>query len=314
MRRELRALTADDREAYLGALEAVHRLEGGDGRARFGAKFRSQRSFLTKHLGEDTVRGCTVFHGSDAFLTGHAAFTLELEQALQAIDASIAAPHWDTSLDDARWGPDWASSTEIFDYLGAREGAGETGLDYPALTTGRFAYVAIPSANASDPERNAFGRLTQSYNNDPAAWLWRSGSVCGLPSRLRLPGCDALRGVLARTSVSDFRAKLETDWHGTLHPTLGGAVDCASESGGRSYFAALDATAPELVQFVHQLAEVAWDVARGAETPSSRRFGGRVASDLEPRRASEVCAGLRDLRGSPGLGLSLSPKIRSPLV
>ncbi|KAH8083394.1 hypothetical protein JL720_8278 [Aureococcus anophagefferens] len=210
---------------------------------------------LLKHLGEDTVKGCSVFHGADAFLTGHAAFTLELEQALQAVDASVSAPYWDTSLDDDASAA-WAEGLELFaeDWFG-RARAGGPKLDYPALTTGRFAYVDVPSYAAGDaagaaaapPERNAFGRLTQSYNNDPA-------------TRAR------------EASVSDLRAKIETDWHGALHPTLGGAFDCASESAGASHFAALAKTAPELVQFVHQLAEVLWDVAHNTghlKCPSS---------------------------------------------
>lgn len=273
VRRELRSLTDDDRERYLGALAAVHRVGAADGAKVYGSKFRSQKAFLLKHLGEDTVKGCSVFHGADAFLTGHAAFTLELEQALQSVDASIAAPYWDTSVDDAARGSAWADGLELFDeaWLGARDGAGGAALDYPALTTGRFAYVEIPTVSTQDsggakspPERNAFGRLTQSYNNDPARFLWRSSSVCGLPSKLRLPGCDALRGVLKKRSLSDLRAKIETDWHGALHPTLGGAFDCGSESSGASALRGLSTTAPELVQFVHQLAEVLWDVAHAA--------------------------------------------------
>jgi len=277
VRRELRQLSGDDREAYFAALEQVHRTSSVDGKRAYGAKFRSQKTFLLKHLGEDTVKGCSVFHGADAFLTGHAAFTLELEQALQAVDASVSAPYWDTSLDDDARGAAWAEGLELFaeDWFGARAGAGGPKLDYPALTTGRFAYVDVPSYAAGDaagaaaapPERNAFGRLTQSYNNDPATFLWRSDSVCGLPSKLRLPGCAALKGALREASVSDLRAKIETDWHGALHPTLGGAFDCASESAGASHFAALAKTAPELVQFVHQLAEA----PRRAEI--DRRFG-----------------------------------------
>ncbi|KAK7247978.1 hypothetical protein SO694_00086044 [Aureococcus anophagefferens] len=282
VRRELRQLSGDDREAYFAALERVHRTSSADGKRAYGAKFRSQKTFLLKHLGEDTVKGCSVFHGADAFLTGHAAFTLELEQALQAVDASVSAPYWDTSLDDDARGAAWAEGLELFaeDWFGARAGAGGPKLDYPALTTGRFAYVDVPSYAAGDaagaaaapPERNAFGRLTQSYNNDPATFLWRSDSVCGLPSKLRLPGCAALKGALREASVSDLRAKIETDWHGALHPTLGGAFDCASESAGASHFAALAKTAPELVQFVHQLAEVLWDVAHNTghlKCPSS---------------------------------------------
>jgi hypothetical protein len=55
------------------------------------------------------------FHGSNAFLTAHAAFTLEVEQALQAVDSSISAPYWDFTQDAEAWGDHWASS-ELFGY------------------------------------------------------------------------------------------------------------------------------------------------------------------------------------------------------
>jgi hypothetical protein len=56
------------------------------------------------------------FHGSNAFLTAHAAFTLELEQALQAVDPAISQPYWDFTKDSSSvLGDTWASS-ELFGY------------------------------------------------------------------------------------------------------------------------------------------------------------------------------------------------------
>ena len=37
---------------------------------------------------------CTPYHKGDVFLTAHAAFNMEFEQALQAIDPTIASPFW----------------------------------------------------------------------------------------------------------------------------------------------------------------------------------------------------------------------------
>lgn len=56
------------------------------------------------------------FHGSNTFLTAHAAFTLELEQALQAVDPAISQPYWDFTKDSSSvLGDTWASS-ELFGY------------------------------------------------------------------------------------------------------------------------------------------------------------------------------------------------------
>lgn len=125
------------------------------------------------------------------------------------------------------------------------------------LDEGRFAYTVIPT-DATAAEHNAYGRLTQTYNNDPAQYVWRSASVCGLPSEARLPGCTALKGMLEKDTLDDFREKMETDWHGTLHPSMGGAVDCP--------YSFTDLLTPhpewsELLEFVSMLTEVVWDVA-----------------------------------------------------
>ena len=53
------------------------------------------------------------FHGSNAFLTAHAAFTLELELAMQAVDPAVTQPYWDFTVDAAALGHDWQAS-ELF--------------------------------------------------------------------------------------------------------------------------------------------------------------------------------------------------------
>ncbi|KAH8065321.1 hypothetical protein JL721_8279 [Aureococcus anophagefferens] len=196
VRRELRQLSGDDREAYFAALEQVHRTSSADGKRLYGAKFRSQKTFLLKHLGEDTVKGCSVFHGADAFLTGHAAFTLELEQALQAVDASVSAPYWDTSLDDEKRGAAWADGLELFgeDWFGARAGAGGPKLDYPALTTGRFAYVDVPAYAAGDRWRRGRAAGAERVRPpDPVLW-----DVAHNTGHLKCPSsCDEAAGFAA---------------------------------------------------------------------------------------------------------------------
>lgn len=56
------------------------------------------------------------FHGSNAFLTAHAAFNLELEQALQAVDPAISQPYWDFTKDSSSVLGDTWDSSELFGY------------------------------------------------------------------------------------------------------------------------------------------------------------------------------------------------------
>ncbi|KAH8098158.1 hypothetical protein JL720_1086 [Aureococcus anophagefferens] len=74
--------------------------------------------------------GCSPFHGGVSFFTAHAAFTLQLDASLRAVDAELRAPtpYWDFTIDGAAFGArpyGWnASSVFADDYFGpARAGA-----------------------------------------------------------------------------------------------------------------------------------------------------------------------------------------------
>ena len=110
VRREIRTLNAADLGAYVNATALVHSLSLGEGQARFGPKFKNYEYFTAKHLDKRSIDECTPYHDGDVFLTAHAAFSLEFEQALQAVDPSIASPYWDYTLDDAKYGKDWAAA------------------------------------------------------------------------------------------------------------------------------------------------------------------------------------------------------------
>ena len=94
VRRELRQLTQHDLDAYLSATAAIHRLTMDEGRRQYGTKFRNFEYFTAKHLDRRSLLECTPYHKGDVFLTAHAAFNMEFEQALQAIDPAIASPFW----------------------------------------------------------------------------------------------------------------------------------------------------------------------------------------------------------------------------
>lgn len=236
VRRELRSLTDDDRSRYLAALEAVHRTTTVDGQAMYGSSFRGYEHFVRKHLWRMTLDKCTPFHGGDVFVTAHAALTLELEQALQAVDPRVTAAYWDYSQDSHLYGDEWRTRSPLLtaDWFGA---FGETAADSAtsgAIAAGRFAFLPVPtvdtattSPDTSFPERNSFGVLTDAMNNNPSPYLTRVDSVCGLPSTSKLPGCTELQGAVSRHDLAGFRAKIEYSFHGQLHMQVGGVDDCA---------------------------------------------------------------------------------------
>ena len=94
--------------------------------------------------------------------------------------------------------------------------------------------------NRSDwPEKNAFGRLTESWNQDPSMFVARSSTVCGLETRARLPGCSELTKLVAAANLtfppgqflSKFEEAVEEGFHAELHGMVGGAWDCQMHDG-----------------------------------------------------------------------------------
>ncbi|CAM9189470.1 unnamed protein product [Choristocarpus tenellus] len=224
VRRELRELTQKDRERFFDALEVYHRVDLDKGRALYGDFFVNYESQTRKHLAKMTLDGYSPFHNGQVFITAHFAFARELELGLQAVDPSIALPYWEYTLDKVLYGSNWQVTSPIFSnaYFGAYPQE-EEGVH--TITTGRWAYLPIPK-NFSMPERNAYGRLTDSVNPDPSGFVGRSKSMCGLETKAALPGCKELWGVIQSSSLDQLHGRVEFGYHGMLHSAVGGYWDC----------------------------------------------------------------------------------------
>jgi len=226
VRREIRQLTTADRERYLSAVRVFHTVDATKGRKAYGPKFTNYAESVQKHLQRMTLDGCTPFHGYDTFLTAHEAFVLEFEQALQAVDPKIAAPYWDYTIDSTLYGhsADIGEKSIIFsdDWFGPVDNSA-TG---DVLTSKYFSNLPVPK-DASAPEHNGFGYVTDSVNQSPSPYVTRATSVCGLPTKANLAGCTELRSVFKATSLSALRTQIETVYHASLHMALGGVTDCA---------------------------------------------------------------------------------------
>ena len=225
VRREVRDLIRDDREAFFEALEIAHRVPLGEGRAKYGEKYMDAIGLTRKHLARMTLDRCTPWHNGKVFFTAHAAFSLEMEQSLQAIDRTIALPFWDHTIDALYFGHDWPSS-EIWseEWFGA---SSPNSSGSHVITTGRWAYTPIRT-NKSAAERNSYGRITDHMNADPVQFLTRGArNVCGVRSKKRLPGCMELHKVMGSKNLEQLDHNVEYNFHGYIHMLLGGAWDCA---------------------------------------------------------------------------------------
>merc|ERR1719181_2011233 len=190
-----------------------------EGRAKFGGKYSDATAAMRKHLARMTLDRCTPHHNGKVFFNAHAAYTLEMEQSLQLIDATIAMPYWDYTIDAKFFGDDWPSS-EVWssDWFGTSQ--------FPStdrvLAESRFAYLPIRT-DASAVERNGYGRIMDRMNADGAAFVTRGArDVCGVQTKPGLPGCNSLHIALGSTTLEELDRNVEYDFHGYIHMPLGG--------------------------------------------------------------------------------------------
>jgi len=132
VRREIMDLTSEE---WLKVVAAMHIMKGtsmSDGQSMYGSNFRTYDYFVVKHAVASMDSRGDQGHFSSAFATFHAAFVLEFEMSLLAVDVSIGAmPYWD------------GSSTGMFgaSYFGSVPGSGSDGV----VTDGMFSNWTVLS-------------------------------------------------------------------------------------------------------------------------------------------------------------------------
>ena len=236
VRRELRTLTADDRERYLTALATVYHTREAEGKRQFGDRFTAGEWFARWHLGESGVPSFgqnTAWHTQPSFFTAHASLMLMMERSLQSIDPRVAAHYWDYTIDSELYGAsdggDWSGTFYFSDeWFGPMPGASASNSDGMVVgeIRGRFADILI-QRNFSQPTHNSYGLLTGPFNNNDARVLTRALSVCGMPTtNIPLPGCQVLLATFQQDTMSDFDWVTEFPLHAMLYvqprPSLSG--------------------------------------------------------------------------------------------
>ncbi len=118
VRRELRTLSDAEREKVTSAMKAIYEHDTSSGTTTFRSrKFKNIASFVTKHLIGSASKSCDAWHDDAGMMNHHSALSLEFEQAMQAVDPSVALPYWDFTLDyhNELVGNNWRASTIFSD-------------------------------------------------------------------------------------------------------------------------------------------------------------------------------------------------------
>jgi len=232
VRREVRSLSDEAREATLGAMHALYEYDDAAGQAKYGSRFKSIASFVSKHLVGSASRDCDAWHDGAAFYTHHAAFSLEFELAMQAVDPAVSLPYWDFTVDAHEQaygdGASWTTS-DVFksDWFGA---VGSS-RDDRAIDTGKWALTPVlkvsslaAEAQAKYPVTNPYGLLRSPWNTAASAYVTRGGTTVAGAEVFsgEVPSCKAYASCYASESMAVMNECLNGATHGAVHVQIGG--------------------------------------------------------------------------------------------
>jgi hypothetical protein len=121
VRREIRALSNDERSEVFAAMLIMKRLPTTDGRQRYGPAYINYDDLVVKHNDAASDSRCDQGHLGPGFAIFHRAFVLIFEESLLSINPAIGAlPYWDYNVDssDGRdprasiiWTDEWFGSS-----------------------------------------------------------------------------------------------------------------------------------------------------------------------------------------------------------
>jgi hypothetical protein len=222
VRREIRQLTDQDREAFFNAVSILQRVPTKVGQRIYGSKYFSKDYFVRMHLYYGGNGDCDHWHQGPGFVTSHMAYTLMFEQALQSVNPKISIPYWDFTLESTFYEPDTWRNSPVFssDWFGEASPDNEL----HTVSAGRFAYVpTMFNAREFSEITNSFGMLRAPWNSDSTPFMTRSKSVYGLDNNMKPSGCSEYAKVLRSDNWIDLAKQLNSAAHGHIHETVGGS-------------------------------------------------------------------------------------------
>jgi hypothetical protein len=225
VRRELRELTESERDAYFGAVFTLYALSDAEGQAKFGPKFYSANWLVREHLFGAADRSCDHWHDDAGFANHHIGITWQFENALRAVDPTVAAHYWDYTLDERKLGEEWYLS-KIFDenWFGNIDSLSN---DDHIVDQGRFAFTPVMNARNAGYMNitNPYGLLRSPWNVNKVPFVMRSSYVMGdrYDSFTSLPSCTQFQEyVVPEASYADIVMALNGELHGPVHLMVGG--------------------------------------------------------------------------------------------
>jgi len=233
IRREIRTLTDEDREAFFKGLERMVSVSDTEGARLYGKNFKNNEYFIGLHNELVGAQDCDHLQSGRGFLTNHMSLTLQFEQSLQMIDPALTVPYWDYTIDRAEiqknFGGDLSmlwSASPIF----SPDWFGDAHNDEFTITEGRWAHkLKIPTEQWKSQHHNSYGLMRAPWNNNPNHYVQRFDTFSNASLfnyNNGWPTCeDHLLQSTASPTFMDYSLKVQNVPYGTVHGVLGGTVN-----------------------------------------------------------------------------------------
>lgn len=306
VKRELRALTNEDRHKFLHAASKIWKYTSSEGRAKYGEKFTGINELVEEHALASNDIKCDQFHEGSGFFTHHFAITQTFEAALRSVDPSVTLPYWDFTIEgqqikDANESPSYL--LEITPFLNDKW-FGSTDED-GHVQDSKFAFMKMPKiTNESIVEPNSYGYIRSYWNNNNDEYAVRHlFDICGVEAKnKRIPSCQTHFDIINVTTLSEFQILSPNDGHGTVHVQLGGmGGECieAYQNFTETWSSLLDAemTAEEIMSHGYSMDEWEWGTQGPRRTMLENMVMGEYFHVYKSLWRSHMCS--RD--GSPNL-------------
>jgi len=223
VRREIRSLTNEDREAFLSAMQVLFYTPTKEGKKIYGEKFRGVDHFISEHLHGSARKTCDHWHDGAGIMTHHTSITLEFENSLRVVDPTVSMPYWDYTIDEYIYGVDWEDSVIFSDDW---FGDASPDNDEHIITEGRFAYLPIiKDSNGSYPITNPHGLLRSPWNANPVAYVTRHDKVLRQRAYKHLPTCRSFYEAFQEDWIGELNNALNGYLHGPVHIMIGGHIN-----------------------------------------------------------------------------------------
>ena len=231
VRREIRDMSETDRTNMMNAIYLMYTVDEVPGKAAYGEKFNTAEYFVYKHLNGAGTTDCDHWHDGAGIVTHHMALTLEVEQAIQAVDPSLSMAYWEYGKDPYLYDNWWESPMFDSDMFGEANPSNDDhvisdgGLWDGIAMPGGDDYMtwSIPETGSLNPFVNGYSTMRSPWNNNPSPYIGRHNQTYDMTQYGTMPLCSTLQSCFKSTSLAYVNDCLNGATHGPVHIMIGGA-------------------------------------------------------------------------------------------